>query len=363
VRAVVVVPENKRVEVVERGAPRLDGGAYVQLRTLEVGICGTDREICDFKYGEPPVGEAELVLGHEAIAEVVEVGPDVTWARRGDFAVPTVRRPCGSPRCTACRQGRPDFCTTSEFTERGIVRANGFMCESFVEDEQYLVPVPSAIRDVGVLVEPLTIAAKSAQEFQSLRARFRFDVARPIGLVLGAGPVGLLAAMALRAHAIETTVFSREPEDDVRADLVRAIGADYISSRDVPIQCLPEHIRRADVIFEAVGVPGIAFGALSALAPNGVLIMSGVPCIGPAEGADLSAWMRSLVLNNQIILGTVNAGRSDYELAIRTLEQFMTLFPSAVRSLIQRGPLDAAPEALETGRGIKDVVVFGDASI
>jgi len=352
----VVIPSEKSVKLVEWPAPRPTGGAEVLLRTLEVGICGTDREICAFEYGAPPTGESALVLGHEALAEVVEVGPDVTWARPGDLAVPTVRRPCPSPRCPACRACRPDFCVTGDFSERGIVRAHGFMCEAFVEEERFLVPVPHAIRDVAVLVEPLSVAAKAAQEFESLRARFKFDLPQPAALVLGAGPIGLLTAMTLRAHGFETHVFSREGEDDPRAALACSIGATYVSAARTTLERLPECVGRHDLVFEAVGVPEVAFGALPALAPNGIFIKTGVPARRGPVAADLSRWMYDLVLNNQVIVGTVNAGRSAYELAIRVLEQCMTLFPREVRSLLCRGPLEMAPEVLLQSRGIKDVV-------
>src|SRR5262249_20116227 len=151
-----------------------------------------------------------------------------------------VRRPCPSPRCPACRAGRPDFCATGQFSERGIVGAHGFLCDAFVEEERFLVPVPHPIRDVAVLVGPLSGAAKAVQEFESLRARFRFDVPHPTALVLGAGPIGLLAAMTLRAHGIETHVFSRQAEDDPRAAIACAIGATYISAARTPLERLPE---------------------------------------------------------------------------------------------------------------------------
>jgi threonine dehydrogenase-like Zn-dependent dehydrogenase/kynurenine formamidase len=355
-QAVVVSARERAVRVVRRPAPRSPTGNEVLLRTLEVGICGTDREIGALMYGTPPPGADELVIGHEALAEVVDIGPDVSWAKRGELVVPTVRRPCRSPRCPACRQERPDFCTTGEFTERGIVRADGYLAEYIVEREVYLVPVPRVLEEVGVLVEPLSVATKAVEEFESVHARLAFEVTRPRGLVLGAGPVGLLGAMTMRGYGMETYVFSREPEDDPRAELVRSLGATYVSSERTAIEALPSRIGRLDLVFEAVGVPAVAFGALPVLAPNGVYIMSGVPAQrGPVQ-AELSRWMRALVLNNQVILGTVNAGHSTYDDSVRMLEQFMTLFPDAVRSLIRRVPLVEAPDVIARGRGIKDVI-------
>jgi kynurenine formamidase/threonine dehydrogenase-like Zn-dependent dehydrogenase len=357
-RAVVVVPQEKSVRLVERSAPPRPRASEVLLRTIEVGICGTDREICSFEYGTPPPGATELVLGHEALAEVVEAGPEATWARPGDLVVPTVRRPCKNPRCVACRQERQDFCMTGEFSERGIVRADGFLCEYSIEEERFLVPVPRVLEGVAVLVEPLTIAAKAADVFTTIHSRFGFDVPRLRGLILGAGPVGLLGAMVFQAQGAETHVFSREPEDGARANLVRALGANYVSAGRTPLDRLSERIGKIDVVFEAVGVPEVAFGALATLAANGVLILTGVPAERGAISADLSRWMRDIVLKNQVVFGTVNAGRSDYEDAIRRLEQFMGLFPGAVLSLLNRVPIDQAPDVLARGCGIKDVVTL-----
>jgi kynurenine formamidase/threonine dehydrogenase-like Zn-dependent dehydrogenase len=356
--AVVVVPQEKSVRVVERSAPHHPGGSQVLLRAIEVGICGTDREITSFKYGTPPPGATELILGHEALAEVVEVGPNVAWTRPGDLVVPTVRRPCKNPRCTPCRTERQDFCITGEFSERGIVRADGFLCEYTIEEERFLVPVPRILEEVAVLVEPLSVAAKAADVFNTIHSRFAFDVPRLRGLVLGAGPVGLLGAMVLQAQGIETHVFSRESEDGDRAKLVQSFGASYVSAGRTPLDRMAERIGTIDLVFEAVGVPEVAFGALDILAANGVLILTGVPALRDAVPGELSRWMRDIVLKNQVIFGTVNAGRSDYADAVRRLEQFMVLFPGAVRSLLNRVPIDQAPDVLAHGRGIKDVVTF-----
>jgi threonine dehydrogenase-like Zn-dependent dehydrogenase/kynurenine formamidase len=356
IQALVVSMEQRAVRVVRRPAPRAPTGTEVLLRTLEVGICGTDREIGSFVYGTPPPGANELVIGHEALAEVVDVGRDVSWCKRGELVVPTVRRPCTSPRCQACRNDRPDFCTTGEFTERGIARADGYLCEYFLDEEAFLIPVPRVIEEVAVLVEPLSVAAKAIDEFELIRERFGFDLPRPRGLVIGAGPVGLLGAMTFRARGLETYVFSREPEDDPRAALVRALGATYVSSQRTPVDQLASRIGRIDVVFEAVGVPSVAFGALPVLAANGIFVMSGVPAPRPAVLAELSEWMRALVLKNQVVVGTVNAGRLSYEHAVAMLEQFLTLFPDAVRSLLHRVPLEHAADVIARKRHIKDVV-------
>src|SRR5262249_509204 len=253
-RAAVVVPKEKTIRLIERYAPSRPRGSQVLLRILEVGICGTDREISAFKYRTPPHGQPALLLGHEARAEVIEAGPDATWVRPGDLVVPTVRRPCSNARCAPCRDERQDLCLTGEFSERGIVRADGFLCDSVLEDERFLVRVPVAIQDVAVLVEPLSVVAKGITAFETIHARFAFDLPRMRGLVLGAGPVGLLAAMALQADGLDTYVFSREEEDGPRAELVRSFGATYVSAGRTPVERLSDRIGKLDLIFEAVVV-------------------------------------------------------------------------------------------------------------
>jgi len=356
-RALVVNPQQRSVRIVERPEPHSPREDEVLLRVLDVGICGTDREIGSFEYGTPPDGMQEFVLGHEALAEIKAVGPAVTLFRTGELVVPTVRRPCSSPRCAPCRSGRQDFCITNEFSERGIVRADGFLTDLLLEHERYLIAASNALRDVAVLVEPLSVVCKGAEECALLRERFAFDVPHPRALVLGAGTIGLLAAMTFRADGCETYVFSREPEDGPRGALIAGFGAHYVSSERTSLDDLTRRIGgAADVIFEAVGVPEVAFAALPALAPNGVYVMTGVPSHGKPVSGDLGRWMRDIVLQNQVVVGIVNAGPTAYKQAVRRLEQFLALFPQSIGALIRRVPLNQAPEVINRGRGIKDVV-------
>src|SRR5262245_34154943 len=152
-RAVTVSREKHDVRIRDVAEPSPPTGHEVLLRVLEVGICGTDREIAAFEYGDPPHGSDYLILGHEAVAEVLQTGDEVTTVNVGDLVVPTVRRPCPDPSCRACRVGRQDFCTTGEFTERGIKQAHGFLTELVLEDEHNLIAVPPQLADVAVLVE------------------------------------------------------------------------------------------------------------------------------------------------------------------------------------------------------------------
>src|SRR5215212_1208672 len=159
-RAVGVLPQKRQVDLLAHPAPRVISPKEVKVRTIEVGVCGTDREICHFDYGTPPDGAEYLVLGHEALGEVLEVGPGVEGLRPGDLVVPSVRRPCAHNHCPSCQDNRQDFCVTGDFTERGIKMTHGYLTEYFVEEEKFLNIVPPDLRDVAVLVEPLTVAEK-----------------------------------------------------------------------------------------------------------------------------------------------------------------------------------------------------------
>jgi threonine dehydrogenase-like Zn-dependent dehydrogenase len=356
-RAVAVFPDRRDIRVIDVAEPPPPTGHQVLLRVLEVGICGTDRDIAAFEYGDPPTGADHLILGHEAVAEVLQLGENVTTVRAGDLVIPTVRRPCGEAGCRACQVARQDFCTTGEFTERGIKQAHGYLTELVVEDEHNLITVPPPLADVAALVEPISIAAKAAEQAQAVQQRLPWEREKARILVLGAGPIGMLGAVAMTVTGFETIVYSREPADSPRADKVRELGATYLSTEQASVDKISSVVGPIDVIYEAVGVPAVAFGAIEALAPNGLLILTGIPApAGPAP-LPLDRIMKNLVLNNQAIVGTVNAGRSAFTLAVQKLEQAMYVVPHSVHAIItKRVPLDAAPETLRAPHGVKDII-------
>ena len=157
-KAVAVFPGSREVRLIDREPPRLTQPDQVMLRMLDVGICGTDKEICSFEYGTPPPGDDYLVIGHESVAEIVEAGTAVERLQPGDLVVPSVRRPCRHPGCVACRSGHQDYCYTGDFSERGIKDAHGYMAEYVVDHEHYMNVVPPDLREIAVLAEPLTIS-------------------------------------------------------------------------------------------------------------------------------------------------------------------------------------------------------------
>jgi len=367
VKAIAVTPQKRKVEIINQAEPETLSPTDVKLRMLEAGVCGTDKEICAFEYGTPPAGSEQLVIGHESLGEVVEVGPNVTRVKVGDLVVPMVRRPCRHDYCVACRSDRQDFCFTGDFQERGIKERHGFMAQFVVDDEKYMTPVPKEMRDVAVLVEPLTIAEKGLTQVWQVQQRLPWSCPVTPGkaatnchraVVLGAGPVGLLGAMALLNKDFDTYVYSRESAPNPKSQLLESIGAHYISSETVSSEMLPQHIGNIDLVYEATGASSLAFAMVKALGTNGIFVFTGVPGRkGPIE-VDTDLMMRNLVLKNQVIFGTVNAGRESFENSIRDVGTFYKRWPDAVRSLITgRFPMEAHRELLlGKGIGIKNVI-------
>src|SRR5262245_30789247 len=276
-RALAAYPDRADIRIIDVAEPAKPTAHQVRLAVHEVGICGTDRDIAAFEYGEPPPGSDYLILGHEVVGHVIDTGSEVATVQAGDLVVLTVRRPCPDPNCRACTTGRQDFCTTGDFTERGIKHAHGYLTEVVVEDEQHIIPVPAQLSDVAALIEPLSIAANAAEQAYAVQQRLPWQPERGRVLVLGAGPVGILGAIAMVVTGFETIVYSREPTDSRRADNVRRLGATYLSAEETPLDKISGTVGPIDVIYEAVGVASVAFGAAQALAPNGLLILTGIP--------------------------------------------------------------------------------------
>lgn len=361
-KAVGVIPHQREVVLFEHEVPNLSAPTQVKIRTIEVGICGTDREICSFAYGTPPGDSDRLVLGHEALGEVIEVGSQVGTLKLGDLVVPSVRRPCPHDHCPSCRKGRQDFCFTGDFTERGIKMVHGYMTEYFVEDQTHLSLVPPGLRDVAVLVEPLTVAEKALAQVTAVQQRLHWgDGTGKTAVVLGAGPIGILGAMALVVRGFKTFVYSRSPEPNPKAALVNSFGAKYVSSVTVPPADFAKQVGNIDLVYEAVGAADIAFDVMKILGLNGVFVFTGIPAHKPAIPVEADSLMRQMVLMNQAIIGTVNADRGAFENAIRDLGVFKQRWPDALRSIISgRFPMESYRELLlGKATGIKNVITMG----
>lgn len=299
--------------------PPEPGPGEVALRVVEVGLCGTDAEIDSGLYGTAPEGSPWLVLGHEAL---------VRREDDGTLAVPMVRRPC--PGCANCRAGSQDNCSTGGYTEMGIKGVHGALRERAVDDPRWLIPVPESARGTAVLVEPMSVFIKGWRHALKMQERLCWEPKR--ALVLGAGPLGLLAAYSLRRRGLAVTAVARRPEDSLKGELARAVGAEYVSTARVPIKTLADG--GYDFVFEATGSAVAAFDAFGALAPNGVLCLTSITAGSLEAAVPVDRLNLDLVLGNRVVFGTVNAHRLDYVDGLAELEAVEAAFPGALARLV-----------------------------
>lgn len=341
-KAIAAFPKAKEVKLIDHPEPPMSRPTDVKIKMLNVGVCGTDREIWEFKYGTPPPGSDYLITGHESFGQIVEVGKAARSVKVGDYVVPTVRRGCPE-NCISCQHMQQDFCYTGHFTERGIKEAHGYMTEYVVDDEMYMNIVPPELREYGVLLEPLTIAQKALMQVNTIQSRLHWEcqIAKSgasktchNAVVLGAGPVGLLGAMALRLMHMDVHVIAREPEPNAKAELLKGIGAEYHATANYTAEELTEHIGNIDLVFEATGAAKVSFDYLNVLGTNGIFIFTGVPAPMKDITIDAGALMRNIVLKNQVVLGTVNAPKSAFENGIRDLQECAKKWPDEMRALI-----------------------------
>jgi glucose 1-dehydrogenase len=292
------------------------------MRLLECGICGTDRSVAEFEFGCPPAAESALILGHEAVGVVDEVGPGVSSLSLGQMVVPMVRRNC-APFCAMCRRGRRDNCLTGEYVERGIFGLHGYLCEFAVDHEDDLIPVPANLADFAVLVEPASVVEKALE----LALRLHPGEPRKI-LVLGAGPIGILAAWRALQDGFEVTVLSREGEDSARAKLLERHGVRYTRKLDD---------LSADIVLEACGSAELAIEAMRVMRRLAVMIILG------ARPAEVRLPCLDMIIGNYIIAGSVNASREHFKMAVARLRSYDRQW---LDPLLMRLPLARAAETI-----------------
>lgn len=333
------------------------GPGQALVRVRRVGVCGTDQEIIAAKFGTAPAGSTELVIGHEVLGVVEAVGAGVDAVRPGALVVATVRRPDG---CPACLAGQPDFCVWRNYTELGIIGAHGFMVERFVDEARHLVAIPDALEPVGVLLEPLTVVEKAARQADLIQRRIA-SWAPTTALVLGAGPIGLLGTLLLRARGIDVVTVARRPAPNPAAAIVAACGARYVSSRELPLADLAADLPPLDLIFEATGVSDLAFAGMDLLGANGVLVLLSLTGGDDKAAVPTDRINREFVLGNKVVVGSVNAGLDDFRDGVADLARFERLWPGLTASLITDrldGFADVARLVGKLDQGIKTVVEF-----
>jgi len=347
VRALTVIPGKPgSAAVVEVEEPRRGSGELL-VDGLAMGVCGTDNEILAGEYGEPPPGRERLVLGHESLGRVREADPDSGFAA-GDLVVGVVRRPDPEP-CPACARGEFDMCRNGRYRERGIKELDGYGSERWTVEADYAVKLDPELERVGVLMEPTTIVAKAWDHIERIGRRSYFEPNRL--LVTGAGPIGLLAALLGVQRGFEVTVLDRVTAGP-KPELVERLGATYATGTIA-------ELAKPDVVIEATGVGQLVFDSLEHTAPAGIVCLTGVSSTGRPLEVDAGAINRELVLENDVVFGSVNANLEHYRLAADALARADRSWLEAM--ITRRVPLDRYEEALD--RGDDDVKVVLELNV
>jgi threonine dehydrogenase-like Zn-dependent dehydrogenase len=335
-RAVVTRPGEGKAWLEQVTEPTLTRGDEVVVRMLRVGVCGTDRHVMERAFDprrQLPEGFSYLVLGHEAVGRVVEVGPDVRTLQPGDLVVPTVRRPCSE--CEACAAGQSDLCFTGRYRERGIVGLHGFLSERIVERSEFLIHVPADLAEVAPLVESLCTPEKALRRIGNARAHLPTSgTLRGVkrALVTGSGPIAMLAMLAFRLRDVPTWLLARQPAEGLAAQLTAQAGATYVSLQSVDLAHPQAQIGEFDAIIEATGAAEMGVAMLGALARNGVLDLAGGGGGGPVTVP--ASLLGSMVGRNLTMLGSVNANADDWRTSAADLAAMRHRFPGVVESLV-----------------------------
>lgn len=336
------IPGSARLDEVSEPDPA-DGDVLIRAQAL--GICGTDREILRGAYGTAPPGEDRLILGHESLGRVIEA-PPATGLSPGDWVCGIVRHPDPVP-CASCACGEWDMCQNGRYSEHGIKGLHGFAAERYRMDRRFAVLVDPQLAERGVLLEPASVVAKAWDHIERIGRRAHWEPNRV--LVTGAGPIGLLAALFGVQRGLDVHVLDRVTEGP-KPRLVADLGATYHTGEI-------EEAGTSDVVLECTGAPALVLASMRAARPNGIVCLTGVSSGGRTIPVDVGALNRELVLENNVIFGSVNANRLHYEQAAAALARADAHWLD--RLITRRIPLPRWETALERHpHDVKTVITF-----
>jgi threonine dehydrogenase-like Zn-dependent dehydrogenase len=347
----IVVEEGSSEPTVRDVSRPVPAAGEALVRTLRVGVDGTDHEVIAGSHGSVPADEAFLILGHEAVGVVED--PNGTGFEQGDIVVPTVRRRPPSGTNDYFERGEPDMAPPDQTVERGIFGAHGFMSEYFTSPAEFLVPVPDALAEWGFLAEPISVSEKALELARTARSSFTWTP--ETALVLGNGSLGLVT-VAMLTGEMDVYCLGRRDRPDPTIALIEELGGTYVDSRETPVTEVPEAYEPADLVYEATGYAKHAFECIEALAPNGVAALLGVPDSWEFEmdGGNLH---NDLVMHNKALVGSVNSGTKHFETAVDTLASLPSWFlDDYVTTVTQYDSFTAAFE--EDTDDIKTAVEF-----
>ncbi len=334
VKAVAVIPGKPNTihlrEVPKPKVGDVPGGLGVLIRILRVGVDGTDKEINAAEYGAAPAGDDYLIIGHESFGRVEAVGPNVTEFKTGDYVTLTVRRPGSS---LYDQIGTYDMTTDDTYFERGINLRHGFLTEYVVDEPEYIIRMPENLKEVGVLMEPMSVAQKAIE--QAYRIQQRLRVWRPKrAAVLGASTLGLLSTLVLRLRGLDVTTFGNTMPPFLNSRLLEELGARYITTKEMSLTDASAKYGPFDLILEGTGYSPLVFEAMNVLAKNGVLAM--VSVTGGSRQVAIPADKINLgfVLGNKVAFGSVNANREYFESGVKDLSTAELQYPGWLKKLL-----------------------------
>ncbi|MGI5324130.1 glucose 1-dehydrogenase [Actinomadura nitritigenes] len=348
-RALTVVPGRKDSLAVRDVPDPEPGDGELLVDGLAVGVCGTDREIASGEYGWAPPGRDRLVIGHESLGRVRRA-PSGSGFAEGDLVVGVVRRPDPEP-CGACAHGQFDMCRNGRYTERGIKEIDGYASQAWTVEADYAVKLDPRLADVGMLMEPTTVVAKAWEQVEKVGERAWYEPRS--ALVTGAGPIGLLAALLGVQRGLDVHVLDQVP-DGPKPELVKSLGATYHSEG---MDAAVAHAK-PDIVIEATGVGELVFGAMAATGAYGVVCLTGVSPAGRKLTIDAGGINREIVLENDAIVGSVNANLEHYAEAAGALAQ---ADPDWLGRLVSRRvPLERFEDAFTPDKDDVKVVITLD---
>ena len=334
-KAIAVRPGHSgSVHLARLDDPTLDeilDGQGVLARVLAVGVDATDREINAAEYGAAPPGADFLVLGHESLCRVEQIGSRVASLAPGDLVVFMVRRP---GRSIYDQMGLQDMTTDDRYFERGISLLHGFLTERVVDHADYAIKLPETLGRNGVLLEPTSVVEKAIRQAYTIQQRL--GIWRPRrAIVLGAGPLGLLATMALRLRSLEVVTFARSRLPNLNGELAQQIGARYVSAQDSDLKAVAAAMENVDLIVEATGYSPLVFEAMEWLGRNGVLVLTGIAAGSrTADAVHADHILQGFVLGNKVVVGSVNAAHMDFEQGASDLVMTEALWPGWLGRLL-----------------------------
>lgn len=277
------------------------GEGSILVEAIATGVCGTDVEIVEGKYGWAPADKQLLILGHESLGRVIDPEPSGSF-KKGDLVVGIVRRPDSVP-CPNCAVGEWDMCSNGLYTERGIKQINGFMSERWRIELEYAIKIESSLGILGVLLEPTTVVVKAMEQIEMIGRRSFWEPKTV--LITGAGPIGLLAALTAKLSGLEVHVID-QMESGPKPDLVRELGGIYHTGNVADLDFEP------DAIVECTGVGSVITQSIQKLGANGIICLTGVGHGGVMTSAYVADVAASAVLRNNVIVGSVNARKSHW---------------------------------------------------